>query len=149
MFSNAYIERGEKESEQTISQEDAAFLNHSIDYLKTHKKEFLYLESQSLDQIRVDAISLEADDVFGTYDVMLGLKLQKKYEKAIKTYLQDSLKGDGPKFDLIFNSQEGLWDVNFALNFVEGFEENIPLREAYQLIYDFLFRLVETVKEIG
>ncbi len=146
MFSNAYIERGDKETEQTISQEDAAFLHHPIDYLIKHKNEFLYLESQSLDQIRVDALSLEVDDVFGTYNVMLGLKLQKKYEKAIKTYMDTALKGESHKFDIIFNSQEGLWDVNFALNYVDGFKEGISLKESCQIIYDFLYKLVETVE---
>jgi hypothetical protein len=94
----------------------------------------------------VDAVSLEVDDVFGTYDVMLGLKLQKKFEKVLKEQLNANLKGDDAKFDLLFSHDDGLWNLNFALNSVEGFQENISISDALQLIYRFLSELVNTVK---
>src|SRR3954452_8936082 len=80
-FADAYIERCDKETENMLKNESSSFLTQPLDYLKMHKNEFIYLESNWFDLIGVEAVSLEADDVFGTYDVMLGLKLQKKFEK--------------------------------------------------------------------
>jgi hypothetical protein len=147
-FSDAYIERVHKESEEVIAKEaPASFLNQPIRYLKQHKNEFIYLESHWFEIIGVDAVSLEVDDVFGSYDVMLGLKQQKKCEKIIKTYLTNHLHGDEAKSALMFNQDDGLWDLNFALNGVEGFKEEMSIGEAYRLIYHFLFKMVEEVEE--
>jgi hypothetical protein len=146
-FEDAYIERSEKELENMIAEESSTFLNQPIDYLKHHKNEFIYIESSWFDIIGVDAVSLEMDDLFGVYDVMLGLKLQKKYEKALKANLKNQLAGDEANFDLMFNAPDGLWNLNFALNYVEGFKEDMSLSEAYSLIYAFLFKLVEAVEE--
>ncbi len=105
-----------------------------------------YFESEWLDLIRVDAISLEADDVFGTYDVMLGLKLQKKYETVLREQLNRFLSGEEPKFDLVFNHEDGLWDLNFTLNYVAGFNDELSMVEAFLMIYRFLFNLVDQVE---
>lgn len=145
-FADAYIERCDKETENMIKNETSSFLNQRLDYLKRHKNEFIYLESNWFDLIGVEAISVEADDVFGTYDVMLGLKLQKKFEKVLKDNLNSQLHGDEAKFDLMFSLEDGLWNLNFALNYVEGFNEDITIGEAFQLIYRFLFQLVEAVE---
>ena len=141
-----YIERCDKESEQLISEENSAFLEQPLEFLKKHKNEFIYIESHWFDFIGVDALSLEVDDVFGTYDVMLGLKLQKKFEKNLKEYLNTHLHSDDSKFDLMFNGDEGLWSLNFGLNYVDGFQEEKSIGEAYQLIYRFLFKLVEAME---
>jgi hypothetical protein len=146
-FEDAYVERCNKETENMIANESSLFLKQPIDYLKKHKNEFIYIESIWFEIIGVEAVSLEVDDVFGTYDVMLGLKLQKKYEKTIKEYLNKNLQSDDAKFDLMFSSDDGLWNLNFALNYVEGFKEEMSIGEAYQLIYCFLFILGETVEE--
>jgi hypothetical protein len=146
-FIDAYIERCDKLSENIIRNESSVFLTQPLDYLKKHKNEFIYLESQWFDLIDVEAVSLEFDDVFGTYDVMLGLKLQKKFDISLKDNLNTHLHGDEAKFDLMFSLDDGLWNLNFALNYVEGFQEDITIGEAYQLIYHFLFKLVEAVEE--
>lgn len=146
-FADAYIERSDKESEEVIGEEGQAFLEQPLDYLKKHMNEFIYLESNWFEIISVDAVSLEVDDLFGTYDVMLGLKLQKKYEAAIRLFLKDNL-GDEEKFDLMFSLDDGLWNLNFDLDSVEGFSETITLGDAFRIIYQFLFRLVEAV-EVG
>jgi hypothetical protein len=146
-FEDAYIERSNKETEEVIAIETSSFLIKPVHYLKEHKEEFIYLESKWLDLIGVDAISLEVDDVFGTYDVMLGLKLQKKFEKTIKAYLKEELDSDDMTFDLMFNQNDGMWDLNFTLDLVHEFQEDISLAEAYTLIYRFLFKLVEVVEE--
>ncbi|MFE8699380.1 branched-chain amino acid aminotransferase [Cytobacillus sp. FJAT-54145] len=146
-FSDAYMERLDKETEKVLKEENAAFLSQPLAYFKTNKNEFLYLESDWFDLISVDAVSLEMDDVFGTYDVMLGLKLQKKYGPQIKEYLNSSLQGEGVKFDLMFDQQDGLWSLNFTLDQVEGFREDMTVGESYQLIYSLLFNLVAAVEE--
>jgi len=145
-FKDAYIERCDKETENMIKNESFSFLSEPLQYLNNHNNEFIYLESAWFDLIHVDAISLERDDVFGTYDVMLGLKLQKKYEKKLKEQLDGSLQGNEAKFDLIFSQEDGLWNLNFALNYVDGFNDELTIGDAFQLIYHFLFKLLEAVE---
>jgi hypothetical protein len=146
LFEGAYIERCSKETENMIAQESSTFLNQPLSYLRKHKSEFIYLESTVFEPIGVDAVSLETDDVFGTYDVMLGIKLQKKYEPAIKDYLNSHLDGDEAKFDLMFSGDDGLWNLNFALNYVAGYSEDLSLNDAFSLISRFLTNLVSAVK---
>jgi hypothetical protein len=146
-FTDAYIERCSKETETMIANESSNFLNQPITYLKEHKNEFIYVESKLFEEIGIEGVSVEVDDVFGTYDVMLGLKLQKKFEKLLKEQLNHSLHGDEAKFDLVFSHDDGLWDLNFALNYVNGYTENISIHEALQLIHQFLTTLVHTVKQ--
>lgn len=86
-FTDAYMERSNKESEELISEENSAFLSQPIEYLKKNKDEFLYFESRWFELIGVVALSLEVDDVFGTYNAMFGLKFQKKMGDVLKTYL--------------------------------------------------------------
>jgi hypothetical protein len=145
-FVDAYIERSDKESEEVIQVEDESFLKQPVGYLKKQMNEFIYVESNWFELIGVDAVSLEVDDVFGTYDVMLGLKLQKKWESVIKAELNESLQ-DEAKFDLMFSSDDGLWNLNFDLDSVVGFKEEMTIGEAFHLIYQFLFKLVAAVEE--
>lgn len=146
-FVDAYIERSNKESEELIAIENASFLAQPIDYLKRNKDEFLYFESEWFELIGVEALSIEVDDVFGTYNAMFGLKFQKKMGDVLKTYLKKELQEDIGSFSLMFNPGDGLWDVNFALNNVKGFREDLSLEDAFHLIYHFLFILVQTVEE--
>ncbi|MFE5429362.1 branched-chain amino acid aminotransferase [Peribacillus simplex] len=146
-FTDAYMERSNKESEELISEENSAFLSQPIEYLKKNKDEFLYFESQWFELIGVEALSLEVDDVFGTYNAMFGLKFQKKMAEVLKTYLTKELQGGIGSFSLMFNQGDGLWDVNFALDNLKGFREDMLLEEAFNLIYHFLFILVQTIEE--
>lgn len=146
-FSDAYIERCDKETEKVITEETSSFLTQPIKHLQIHKNEFIYLESELFEKSKIDAVSLEVDDAFCTYDVMVGLKLQKKFEATIRTYLQKELNGDGAKFDLIFNHDDGLWDLNFTLDFVDGFNNELSIGEAYSLIYNFLTKLVKVIED--
>src|SRR3954447_7919519 len=122
-FADVYIERCDKESEELIAEETSTFLDQPIDYFKHNINEFMYLESNWFDIIGVDAISFEADSVFGTYDVMLGLKVPKKAEAALKTCLTSELNKEEGTFDLMFSPNDGLWDFNFALNDLNEFNE--------------------------
>ncbi|MBS4217505.1 branched-chain amino acid aminotransferase [Bacillus sp. FJAT-49711] len=146
-FQDAYIERCDKETEETLSEESYAFLQQPVVYLQKHRNEFLYLESNWLELIGVDAITFEVNDVFGTYDIMVGLKLQKKFETALKENLRKELHGDAARFELMFNQNDGVWDLNFPLNYVDGFQEEMSLEEAYRFIYRFLFTLVERIED--
>lgn len=146
-LADAYIERCDKETEEMIAEEKFEFLSQSIQFLKNRKNEFIYLESNSFEKLGVDSLCMEVDDVFGTYDVMLGLKLQKKFEKAIKTFLEETLQGEDTKFDLIFDQKDGLWNLNYTLNYSPGFSEEMTLGESFKLISDFLSHLIESVKE--
>lgn len=145
-FSNAYIERSDKETEEFLGEESALFLNQPILYLKKHLNEFIYIESDCFPMIHAESMCLEVDDIFRTYEVMLGLKLQKKYEKVIKAFLEKELIGE-IKVSLLFNQTDGLWDFNFALNNLEEFNEDLTIGEVLVLIYRFLFKLAETVEE--
>lgn len=145
-FEEAYIERCVKETEELIAQETFMFLDQPITYLKKHKNEFVFLELDWFDVIGVEAVSIEVDDVFGTYDAMLGLKLQKKYRSQIEHYLEDTLKGQS-SYDLLFNGEDGLWDLNITLNDLPDFHEGLTMLASYELIYDFLFQLLQKVDE--
>ncbi|WP_299088436.1 branched-chain amino acid aminotransferase [uncultured Metabacillus sp.] len=146
-FDDAYIERGIKETEEVIDTETSSFLTRPVKYLKEHMDEFIYIETKWLELIGVDAISLEVDDVFKTYDALLGLKLQKKHEKVIRNYLIKESVCKDVSFDLIYNQKDGMWDLNVSLECLQGFIEEITLGEAMCIIYRFLFKLVETVEE--
>ncbi len=76
-LTEVYIERCDKDSEELISKENYSFLTSSIQHLKQNMNEFLYIESPSFENIKTDALSFEVDDVFKTYMVLLGFKVQK------------------------------------------------------------------------
>ena len=139
------IERCDKETEELIATEESTFLTQPLEYLKKHQNEFIYIESPALESIRVDAIALELDDVFETYTAMLGLKLQKKFGPAMKAYLEEHVQGEGA-YSVMFSDKDGLWDVNFALNYANGFTEDMSLDNAYQFTYSFVSKLVEAVQ---
>ncbi|WP_338452225.1 branched-chain amino acid aminotransferase [Niallia oryzisoli] len=143
---NVYIERSDKETEELSAVESSSFLDQRIDYFKKNIDQFMYLESPWFDIIGVDAISFEADSVFGNYDVMLGLKLPKKSKELIKASLIRGFQHETATFDLMFSENDGLWDLNFSLNELTDFHEEWTIREAYNAIYDLLFKLVEDVE---
>jgi len=146
-FAEAYIERCNKETEEFLSEEPSSFLDQPIDYFLKHIDEFMYLESSWFDIIGVDAISFEVDSVFKTYDVMLGLKVPKKFEASIKNYFSKTFINDVVTFDLMFNSNDGIWDVNFSLNDLAQFQPDWTIREAFCSVYNFLFRLRELIEQ--
>jgi hypothetical protein len=146
-FSDAYLERCDKETDALIIVEKPKFLDGNINHLKTHIEEFLYLESKSFDLVGIDAVSFEIDDVFKTYTAMFGLKMKKKYESAIKEYLDANLTGEEGKYSVAFSGNDGLFDMNFALNYATGFNEDMTFLEAYNLIYSFVFSMVAEIED--
>jgi hypothetical protein len=142
-----YIERCTKETEETIKEEDKAFLKESLTFLKRNKHEFIYTESPAFETIKVDGISLELDDVFGVYNALLGYKVQKKHEETIKNYLDKILTSDDPSnYGINFNHDDGLWDINIALNYIPGYHDEITLEESLQLILRHLKDLLDEIQ---
>lgn len=144
-FKSAYIEKSNKETEELIAVMDERFLDEKIMYLKQHIDEFVYIESSWFDLLGVDSLCLEIDDVFGTYEVMLGLMLQKKHEVKMKAILDEHLQKER-KYSLLFNQQDGLWELNFDLNGLVDFHEDLGFGDVCKLIYCFLFKLIEAVE---
>ncbi|MEK4495027.1 branched-chain amino acid aminotransferase [Ureibacillus sp. FSL W8-0352] len=146
-LSRVYIERCNKETEEILEKESASFLNTSISYFKNHLNEFLYIQSPVFDEIKVDAISMEVDDVFGTYMALFGLKVQKKHTKTIKNFLEQHLHTNSIKnYSALFAGDEGLWEINLPLNFIEGFQEDMTIEQALILTCDFIQNLVQQIE---
>lgn len=142
-LTNAVIERCNKLTEETIQQESSEFLNTPIHYFKKHFKEFLYIESPVFDDIKVDALSIELDDVFRTYMALFGLKVKKKYAETIKNYLEEHLHTDSVKnYSILFSADEGLWEINLPMDYIQGFQEEMSIGQAIGLTYDFIRNLV-------
>ena len=145
-FENAYIERCEKETVNLIIVETPRFLEEKIAHLKMHTREFIYLEDSLFAIPGIDALSMEVDDVFGTYTALFGLKMKQKNEAAIKNYLETHLADQRGRFSVSFSGQDGLWNMNLAVNCIDGFQEEMTLLSAYELVYAFIFKMVETIE---
>ncbi|MDR0137545.1 hypothetical protein RFW18_07260 [Metabacillus idriensis] len=146
-FKDAYLERVDKETEELISAENPTeFLQEKVNFLKANQKEFVYLESDWFDIIKIDGLTLEHDDVFGTYKGLLGLKQKKAAGSSIRNWFNEKANGETKKFQLLFNDKDGLWDVNFDCDLIEGFHGDLTLNEAFEMIYSFLFELVKDLE---
>ncbi|MFD1928505.1 branched-chain amino acid aminotransferase [Sporosarcina siberiensis] len=141
------IELCNKETEEVIRTETAEFLNESMTYLKKNRDEFIFLESKSFELARIDAVALELDDVFETYTALFGLKVQKKFGPDFKQYLDEHLNGDGVKYSVSFSDADGLWDVNFALDYMKGFDEDISINKIVELMYSFVYNMIEALED--
>ncbi|QCR32377.1 hypothetical protein [Lysinibacillus sp. SGAir0095] len=146
-LTDVYIERCDKDSEEVIAQVESLFLNTPLTHLKQHMNEFIYIESKAFEPIKTDSLSLEVDDVFKTFMVLLGLKVQKKHASIIKTYLEDNLQGKDIYSSLMFSGEDGLWDINIPLDNMVGFHKEMSIQEAISLIYSFLIELVSTIEQ--
>lgn len=140
------LERCDKETENLLATESSAFLQEKVSFLKEHVAQFIFTEAQAFERIRVDAMALEFDDIFEQYSVLFGLRLQKKYSNALRDALDEILQGDGVKYSIAFAGDEGLWEVNVMLNAMEGFQEDLSFSACYQLIYTFIFQLLEQIE---
>ncbi|MEK4229816.1 branched-chain amino acid aminotransferase [Solibacillus sp. FSL H8-0538] len=141
------LERCNKETEDLISAEPKEFLQQPISYLKEHPIEFVYAESTVFDVIRIDAVALEFDDAFKAYTALFGLKLQKKFGDAIRAYFEGNVAKMIGNYSVSFSGQDGLWEVNVALNCIDGFTEAQTFEESYALLYRFIFNLIEAADE--
>lgn len=139
------IERCHKESEETIAVETAEFLQQPLAYLKAKQEEFIYVESDDFANTKMDAVVLEFDETFKVYTALFGLKLQKKVSENLKVYLRDHLKGMLGSSSAMFNGTEGLWEVNIALDAIEGFTGEETIEQGLQLVVQFMEQLLNEV----
>lgn len=147
-LTNIYIERCDKETEEVLAKETEAFLNTPIHYFKKQLNEFLYIESPVFDEIKVDAFSIEVDDVFRTYMVLFGFNIQKKYAGTIKKYLEENLHTDSTKnYSALFAGNEGLWEINVPIDFIDGFHEEMTIEEVLSLTYNFINGLITAIEK--
>ncbi|MCM3773721.1 MULTISPECIES: hypothetical protein [Priestia] len=147
-FKDSYIERVDKETDELIAEESPlSFLNTPISYLKEHRSEFLYVESKWFEFIKLDGCSFEVDDVFGTYKVLTGLHMQKKFGSLLKQFFAKELNESPTSVQLLFNDKDGLWDVNIELDAIKEFDEKMSIGEVLVLTYRFLFHLVVYVED--
>lgn len=149
LFKDAYIERSHKETDEVIATETSAFLDEKISFLKekNHIVEYIYIEMDAFTELKVEGVCIELDDIFRTYNVMIGLPVQKKHEDKIKSYFNDILHSDELKFAAMFNQNDGLWDINFTLNYVEAFDENMTVKEVLAVIYNVINNLIQLINE--
>ncbi|MGG0537848.1 hypothetical protein [Priestia aryabhattai] len=146
-FKDSYIERVDKETDELIAEESPlSFLDTPLSYLKEHRSEFLYVESKWFEFIKLDGCSFEVDDVFGTYKVLTGLHMQKKFCSVLKQFFAKELNESPTSVQLLFNDKDGLWDVNIELDAIKEFDEKMSIGEALVLTYRFFFHLVEYVE---
>ena len=136
------LERCNKESEETLAVETAEFLQQNISYLKTHQEEFLYAESSAFAATKMDAVVLEFDEMFKVYTALFGLHLKKKVSEQLKTYLRDNLKGMLGSSSALFEGNEGIWEVNIALDAIEGFTGEETFEQAYELLINFVTNML-------
>ncbi len=146
-LSEVYIERCDKDTEEVIAQEQADFLKTPLAHLKQHMNEFIYIDSKAFEPIKTDSLSLEVDDVFKIYMVLLGLKVQKKHAAIIKSYFEENLHGENIYSSMMFSGEDGLWDLNIPIDNMDGFREDLNMQEAISIIYSFLEKLVSIIEQ--
>lgn len=141
-FTVSALERCNKETEETVAVETAEFLQQKLSYFKAHQEEFLYAESSAFTDARMDAVVLEFDETFKVYTALFGLRLQKKVSQQLKTYLRDHLKGMLGSSSAMFEGNEGIWEVNIALDAIEGFTGEETIEQAYELLINFVTKML-------
>ena len=139
------LERCHKETEETLAVEAAEFLQQSISFLKQNQEQFLYVEASEFEQLKMDSVVLEFDETFQVYTALFGLKLQKKVSQDLKVYLRDHLKGMLGSSSAMFNGTEGLWEVNIALDAIDGFTGEETIEQSVEMIEQFMEQLLKEV----
>lgn len=140
------IERCNKETEELLAEESATFLTKPIHYFKEQSNEFLYVSSERFDVIRVDSFALEFDGAFGVYSALFGLRLQKKYSALLHSYFKEHLQHEQMTYSVAFSGEDGLWEVNLALDALDGFNEQQSVEEVVAQLYAFVFGLLEELE---
>lgn len=133
-----------KETEEMVEEKSATFMDEPVTYFGIHIDQFVYVESEAFNTIGVDAMAIEMDDVFQTITVLFGLKLQKKWGAFIKEHLEANV---GLKtYSAMFSDQDGLWDINIPLDQLEGFHKDLPIQDAIDLAYRFIFNMLAALE---
>ncbi|MFC4409685.1 hypothetical protein ACFOZY_04455 [Chungangia koreensis] len=139
------IERCDKETEEVLAQEGASFLKEPVSYFKKHINEFVYTESPAFEEARIDSLSIELDEVFRLYMGLFGFRAQKKFGDSIKSFLKENLIGEEVRSSVMFSNEDGLWEMNIPLDSIEGFNEEMSMEDAAELMHRFLINLVNSI----
>lgn len=139
------LERCSKETEDTITAEGVGFAATPISYLKENQGEFIYVECAQFLDIKIDAVALEFDESFNLYTALFGLRLQKKHSETIRQYLKANVKSALGSSSAAFSGQEGLWELNIAVDCIEGFSEELSIEAVCELLYNFVAQLLVAV----
>lgn len=140
------LERCSKETEDTLTAEGIEFAQTAISYLKQNQGEFIYAECTQFQDVRVDAVALEFDEAFNLYTALFGLKVQKKHSEAIRNYLKANVKSALGSSSASFSGQEGLWELNIAVDCIDGFSESLTIEQVYELLYQFVAQFLQTIE---
>jgi len=146
-FTANVLERCDKETEETIALESQDFLKQPIRFLQEQQGQFVYAQSEAFAQLRIDAVVLEFDEMFQVYTALFGLQLKKKVSETLKAYMRDHLKGMLGSSSAMFNGDEGLWEVNIALDAIDGFTGEETFEQAYELFMQFVSGLLAEIAE--
>ncbi|GEK32848.1 hypothetical protein [Kurthia sibirica] len=139
------IEICNKETEELIATEGAAFLTEKVSRLKEKNEEFIYIESAEYEAHKIDAIVFEYDEMFNVYSALFGLRLKKMYSAAMQNFFKENLTDLLGSSSAIFEANEGIWEINIALNAIKGFTGEETIEEANALIVDFVDQLVAAI----
>ena len=132
-----------KATEETVRMADDQFLQEPISYLKSNIAEFLFVESEDFDQIKVDSLALEVDDIFTTYMALFGLQGKKKEGPEIKAFIEEKLQHNLNGYSISFSDNEGFWEINMPFDSIKGFDETMSIQDALQLLLEVLSSLNE------
>lgn len=145
-FSDAYVERCEKGTSALVLVEIPLFLTEPITHLQKHSQEFVHVESESFRLLGINAVSLEFDEKTETYEVKLGFKAKPEADLPLRTYLAEGLVGIEPNYQISFSEEGNLWHIQFPLNGLARFDEEMTLLDAFENIYHFLYAFIETLE---
>lgn len=119
----------------------------AVSYVKTQPNDYMFAEDTSFTTIGIDGVVLEMDDVFGTITALFGLQVQKKHGEWMKKYIETKLGTAPGTRSLMFSADDGLWDVNIALDYVDGFNETHTFDETLELVYEFVFKMLVALED--
>ncbi len=118
-----------------------------VSFVKTQPASYLFAEEPSFEAIGIDGVVLEVDDVFETVTALFGLQVQKKHGEWLKKYIDAQLGTAPGTRSLMFSADDGLWDVNIALDYVDGFSESNTFDETLALMYKFVFTMLVALED--
>ncbi|WP_144513124.1 branched-chain amino acid aminotransferase [Bacillus sp. FJAT-22090] len=139
-------ERYDKETEELIAKDEVGFLSTPLSFFKEKQNEYAYLQSEAFESIKVDGLVLEYDEVFEVYTAMFGFSVQKKWKGKIEAFLNEHYNKEKMNYSLMFSGDEGLWEVNLPLNYIDQFNESFSIDEAYQFLITFIQALVVAIE---
>lgn len=141
------IERLKKETDESVAVEGQDFLRQPIQFLKENIHEYVFIEEDSLNSIRVDGLVFEYDEMFEVYTALFGLKLQKKMGITLKNFFNDNLKHITGASSAMFSAEDGLWEVNIALDAISSFNHDGTIEQAYEVFYQFVADLLLALEQ--